>query len=350
MPVLIANLWVPAVWVQAMRERQATFPALFNSGIVTKSDLFDGIAAGAGTSANVPFLKDITDQTDEIQVEDTAPVTDNGQPGDVQNFPLLNRVTKNSVGALAAAVSGVDPVAAIIDQLTERRLKQRQTALLAMLRGLFGTGATAANAAGPLSAVRLGGTTSEPFIEAGAGAASDYLFDPDKFIDTVALLGELGNLLKNGCMLVHPNIKARLQKLDALNFKTLRMPSELPFDITTYRDVPMFESVSLVRAGGTNGYVYDTYLIARGTVGYGEKAQAADVKDVASLSYFFDRDKNNDLIWDRTRFIMGVDGTKWTGTPAGQSATNAELQTVGNWSLVYQSANRCGVACIRTNG
>ena len=46
----------------------------------------DGIAAGAGTSANVPFLKDITDQDDEVQVEGSAPVNDQGAPGDVQEF------------------------------------------------------------------------------------------------------------------------------------------------------------------------------------------------------------------------------------------------------------------------
>jgi len=47
---------------------------------------------------------------------------------------------------------------------------------------------------------------------------------------------------------------------------------------------------------------------------------------------------------------MLLGGTKWVGTPAGQSATNAELQDVDNWELVYQSANRCGAVMIRTNG
>lgn len=332
-----------------MRERQATFAALFNSGTVLQNDLMDQIASGAGTSANVPFLKDITDQGDEIQVENTGPVTDNGSPGDVQNFPILNRVTKNSVTALAVQVSGADPVAHIVGSLTERRLKQRQATLIAILRGLFAS-AGAINAAAALSAVRLSYNGNEPFIENGNAAGEDQLMNPDKFIDASALLGELSQTLKNGCLLMHSNVKARLQKLDALNFKTQVRPSELPFDLTTYRDIPLFISDSLKRVGTGSGFVYDTYLITKGTVGYGEKPQAADVKDVASLSYFYDRNLNNDLIWDRTRFIMGVDGTKWGGAPAGQSATNAELQTAANWTLVYQTANRCGATCIRTNG
>lgn len=350
MPAQIADLWIPDVWVDAMRERQATFPALFNSGIVMRSDLMDTIATGAGKDANFPFLKDITDQDDEIQVENTGPVNDNGQPGDVQVFPILNRVTKNSVTALAAQVSGAEPMIAIIDQLTMRRLKQRQKTLLAMLRGVFGTGATAANVAAALAAVRLGGTAAEPFIENGLQATGDNLIDPDKFIDASALLGELEDDLKNGCILLHPNVKARLRKLDRLNFHTTVMQSELPWTIETYCGIPIFTSAALVRDGAQGGYVYDTYLITKGTVGYGEKPQQGDTRDVASLAYFFDRNLNNDLIWDRTRFMMGINGLKWTGNPAGQSATNAELQTAANWGLVFQSANRVGAACIRTNG
>jgi hypothetical protein len=350
MPVLISDLWSPAEWVQAMRERQATFPSLFLSGAVVRSDLFDAIASGAGTSVNVPFLKDITDQGDEIQVENTAPINDNGQPGDVQNWPLLNRVTKNSVSALSAQVSGVDPMASIIDQLVMRRLKQRQATMLAMLRGLFGTGATAANAAGCLSAVRSGGTLSEPFIENGAMATGDNLMDPDKMIDSGVLMGELEDGLRDGFLFMHPNVKARLRKLDRLNFKTTVMPSELPFTIESYCDMPIISSNALVRAGTGSGYVYDTYLISKGVIGYGEKPQQGDTRDVASLAYFFDRDKNNDLIWDRTRFLLGVNGTKWIGVPGAQSATNAELQVPGNWTLVFQSASRVGVTCIRTNG
>lgn len=350
MPQLLAALWTPALWIKAMKERQATFAALFNSGTVIQSDLMDGIAAGAGTSANVPFLKDITDQDDEVQVEHVAPVVDNGAPGDVQNFPILNRVTKNSATALAAQVSGADPVTHVIESLTARRLKQRQKTLIAMARGLCGTVGANAAAGAALTAVRYGGTVAEPFSENGAQAAEQYLFSPSMFIRGKALMGELQDTLKNGCLLMHPDVKARLEELDALNFKTVIKPSELPFDITTYRDIPLFLSQSLVRAGAQSGFVYDTYLFSKGTVGYGEKAQAADTKDTASLSYFYDRDLNDDLIWDRTRFVLGIDGTSWIGNPAGSSATNAELQTIGNWKLVYQTANRCGVVAWRTNG
>jgi hypothetical protein len=213
-----------------------------------------------------------------------------------------NRVSKNSSTALAAAVSGADPVGSITGQMTERRLKQRQKTLVAVLRGICGT-AGAANAAAPLSAVRVGGTTAEPFDESGNDATSSQVVSPDLFIDAKYLLGELANDLARGVFFCHPNIKAKLEKLDADGFKTGK-PSDLPFEITTYRNVPIFTSDDLVRAGTTNGYVYDSYLIVRGTIAYGEKGQAGDTIDVASLQFDQNKGKNNEIIYDRTRFIL----------------------------------------------
>lgn len=353
MPTTISQLWTPAIWVPAMRERQATFPSLFNSGIVVRADLFDKIASGGGNTANAPFLHDITDQADEVQVENQAPANDNTQPGDVQIFPIMNRVKKNSSTAMAKQLSGADPMAAIIDQMTENRLKNRQSTLVSKLRGLFGTGNTANGAAAALSAVRyIGANGQEPFIENGAAATDANLFSPDIFEGAVALMGELGDMLKQGCLLMHPNVKARLKILDSVGFKTLIRPSQLPFDCDTYHDIPIFTSVSLSRAGANGGFVYETYLITKGTVGYGEKPQQGDTTDVASLQYFRNRDLNNEIVWDRTRFMMGVNLTKWTGAPANVNGgpTNAELQNPANWALVGTTANRVGAVCIRTNG
>jgi len=356
-PTTIGQLWAPSIWIPAMRERQATFPALFNSGTVARADLFDKLASGPGYAVNMPFLRDITDTSDEVQVEGQAPANNNAITGAVQVAALMNRVTKFSSTALAKQISGTDPMQAIIDQMAETRLKQRQTTLIATMRGLFNS----AGAANPAAAALLGSlyvdpqTGKEIFTENGA-AVDANLMTPDVFINAKALMGELGDMLKNGCILMHPNVKARLEVLDAISFKTVSpgLQSELPFSIETYRGIPIFTSTALVRAqtGGNGGYVYDTYVITKGTVGYGDKPQQGDTADVASLQYFRDRDLNNELIWDRTRFLFGIAGVNWTGVPANlnNGPTNAELQTAANWALAFQTSNRVGAVCIRTNG
>lgn len=353
MPVLISDLWTPAVWVDELAEKQATFPSLLNSGIVARSQQLNEIASGPGVTANIPFFKDITDQSDEVQIENTGPTTDNGQPSGLQVATVLNRVTKNSAAALAVQVSGSDPVGQMVSALVARRLKQRQKSLLSMLRASFGVfnvaAGTAANAAGPLSAVRYGGVTAEIFIETTAGQTAANKISADVFIQSKALMGELADDLTQGVFWCHPNIRAALEVLDAASFKT-GIQSGLPFNITTYRGIPIFTSEALVRVGTTSGFVYDSYILAPGIVGMGDKPQLGDVLDVASLQLDTDKDKNNQFIYDRTRFVMHLNGMKWIGTPAAQSATNTELQTVANWNLVYQTANRVGAVCLRTNG
>lgn len=345
----LSDLWTPAIWIQGIREKTATMPSALNAGVAVRSAQLDEIATGGGLTANIPFFKDITDQADEIQVEDTGPTVVNGITSGLQVAPILNRVTKNAVTALAAQVSGSDPVAEIETSLANRRMKQRHTTLVAILRGIFGTGATAANAAGALSGVRLGGVTAERFDETGIDATSAQLMSPDMFIDAESLLAERSDDLSQGAFICHPNIRAALKKLDALNFKD-GVPSGQPFTISTYRGIPIFVTSALVRAGTTNGFVYDSYLLSRGCIGWGEKAQAGDTVDAASLSYFEDKDKNNEVIYDRSRFILHPNGMKWIGTPAASSASDAELQTAANWNLVLSSATRAGMVAFRSNG
>lgn len=342
----IASVWSPDIWIRGMREKQATFPSILNSGAAVKGPTFDAIAQGAGVSANIPFFKDITDQADEIQVEDTAP-TILGITSGQMITPILNRVTNNRSTALAAQVSGSDIVGEFTDQLTARRLKQRNATLIALLRGAFaGLGASGASAA--LSAMRI-----DSFDEIGNDATPEQTMGADLFITGKALMGELANDLANGALLVHPNVLATLEIADKDSFKD-GVESGLPFTVRTYRGIPVFSSELLVRAGTTNGYVYETYLLGQGIVATGDKPQVGGTPgnpaiDVASLNYNPDVNLNNERIYDRTRFVMHLNGMRWGGTPSGQSATNAELATAASWTLVYQTANRVGAVLFRTN-
>jgi len=343
----IDDLWIPDLWIQGLREKQATYPTIFTSGIVTKNPLLDSIASGPGVAVNMPFFRDITDQADGIQIENTPPVTDNGIGSGRMIAVPLNRENKDGVTAFSAQLSGTQPLDEILGQWVMRRLKQRNVTLLAILRGLFGS-AGAAGAAASLGANRYAVNGTEIFTETAAGQSAVNMISPDVFIYSKAMLGELQDELEGGCFICHPNIKARLESLDALNFKT-GVPSALG-PINTYRGIPIYVSSKLVRPGTTSGYVYDSYLIARGVIGYGEKPQSADTADVASVQYWRNPDVNNEWVYDRTRFIIHPNGMKWVGTPEGPSASNAELQVPGNWKLAFATPDRTGMVCFRTNG
>ena len=108
------------------------------------------LASGPGEVATIPFFKDITDQDDEIQVENAEPTVDNKITSGQMKAVACNRVTKSSATAFSAQLSGEDPVGEIVAQMVQRRLKQRQKTLLAMIRGAFGS-AGASGVAAPRS-------------------------------------------------------------------------------------------------------------------------------------------------------------------------------------------------------
>ncbi|HAB18234.1 MAG TPA: hypothetical protein PLX89_07715 [Verrucomicrobiota bacterium] len=338
----ISNLWTPAIWINAANEGQATFANVVNSRAVIDLANLTQLATGGGTSGNVPTWKDITDGDEEIQVESTAATVGNITTVN-QNVPILNRQKAWGATALSAGVSGSDPIGQIGKQLGASRSKRQQKIVLALLRGAFaGLGAAGASAA--LSAVR-----SDLFIEAGNSATSANLISADAFINAKALLGELGDTLQNGAIFMHSAVRAALEKLDASSFKS-GVQSGLPFTVKTYKDIPVFTCDALVRAGTTNGYVYETYILAEGVIGRGQKPQSNNVGDVASLVREEDGSKNDVFLYDRQRLAIHLNGMIWGGTPAGQSATNAELGTAASWTLAYTTANRVGAVLLRTNG
>ena len=167
------------------------------------------------------------------------------------------------------------------------------------------------------------------------------------FINAKSLMGELADDLMDGALWIHPTVLAALELADETSFDKA---SRGPWTIRTYRGIPIYTSEALVRAGTTNGFVYDTYLLAKGIIAKGEKPQKTDVVDVAALQMEKKFGLNNEIIYDRTRFVLHLNGMKWVGTPAAESPSNAELGTIANWNLVLGTANRVGAVCIRTNG
>lgn len=347
---VISNVWNPVTWIQGIDEVVNTNPSFITSGAVFPSPFLDAIASGAGTSANVPFFRDLTDDAEAIQVELTAPSVGNHRSA-TQVCTILNREIAWGSGALAAAVTGADIVGDITRQIGVAQQKRIQAAVIATLRGLYAFGsAPGTTSALSTAATAVAGTRYDISIEAGNSATSANLISSAGFNLAVGLMGELGDsLVSNGAILMHPQVKASLLNQDTTNWSTVPVSGQSA-KLNTYKGIPVYLSNSLRRAGATNGFVFDTYLIGQGAVGLGRKPQVGDQVDAASLQYEMKPSTNEEIVYDRTRYIVHVNGVAWTGSPAGQSATNVELSTSTNWALRFGTPDRCGVVQIRTNG
>lgn len=351
----IANLWIPDIWIRTLNEKMNTLPSLISSPIVRRTGEFDALAEGGGQTVNLPYFRDITNTRSSIQVEGAQPALNNLTSGK-QFAPILNRALPYGVSALSAAVigSGETPVDNLLSQLAGNKQKDRQATMVNILRGCFGFSNGPAGA-GALSAVR-----NDVFSETGANPPAGQCISPYNVADTIAALGELADTTIGGGILMHPLIRAALIKQDQISFKhyseqsgtLLTGDSPTPGQKEYYKGYRVFVSNLLQRAGGVSGFVFDTYIFSPGVFAWGEKAQKDGtlIADVASLSLYPNPQLNQVEIYDRTRFLLHLNGMKWTGVPAGQSAADAELATAGNWTLDYASPDRVGVVCLRSNG
>jgi uncharacterized membrane protein YkoI len=340
----ISSMIVPEIWIQGM----ATEPVVEKSNImdspmIASNPLFVQIASGAGTSAQMPFFKEPNFE-DEIQVESTAP-SYNGVSQIKAVSPILNRVSSFGASALAAQVSGTDPVGECLRYLGTMRKRQRQASIISVLRGGFGahTDTTAA-----LEEIRKNNCTTTGSI------AEANQIDLSLIRSAATLLGE--NWATLVALWVHPDILTALSDQDVTDYIT---PSEGGLFLKGYRGCVIYTSSLLKTTATINSVpsvpIYRSYLMSARSVGIGEKPQSTMIGDVASITEEALASINDRKVFDRTRFVLGLNGLSWKGTPGGQSATNAELATIANWELAKNGdttfdPRNVGIAEIVTNG
>lgn len=335
----ISDLWVPAIWTPAIFERTLKLPSIFNSRVVVRSPRLTELASGAGQTFNIPHWRDFSDQADAIQAQDTA-TTVTVMGSGKQIGVALNREWGNGIEALAAQHTGSTAEEALInvyDAIGVRRLKSYQRALIYSLRGFCASAASA-----------IVNNIAEE--DADYTVDSTNYIDSDVIIDAAKLLGEAKSELNGGIILMHSTVEGNLRKQDSNAFVQASIDGGVT--ITRYKGMEVVISDELTRAGTGSPAttVYETYLFTPGTVGFGEKPQSNRIGDVASLVLDGDAAKNNQSLYDRVRYLVHINGSKFTGTPSGESPTNAELATSGSWGLAFQTASRCGFTQIRSNG
>lgn len=344
----VADFIIPEIWIPGMTEPIVEGKNIMTSPAIASSPLFAQIASGPSDSANIPFFKE-PDFADAIQIEGMKP-TVNGISHIKQVAPILNRVSACGVTALAAAVSGTDPLGEMLMFQAKIRMRQRQTTLLNILRGAFGahTDTTAA-----FNALRSNLCTTSGSLVAG------NLIDLPAVLTLAALLGDAVENLEGGVLWIHPDIKKALLEQDIIDYDQPSTAGTLT--LRNYRGCQIFTNSALKTTATINSVpsvpIYRSYLFAPRSIAVGDKPQTTNVGDVASITTEALASTNNREVFDRTRFLMQPSGLSWKGTPAGQSASNAELATIANWELAKNAdtsaefdPKNVGIVELITNG
>lgn len=320
----IADVLVPEIWLPYMIERTRALSALWSSGILDQTEKYDELAAGGGSTVQLPFFQDLTGDSEVLNDAGGLQVNKIAASKDVAHIHYRGKAW--GANDLAKALSGSDPMAAIADLVATWWARDFQKVLLSNLKGIFTT--TLAN-------------THVYNASIADGNASTELnrVSPDNVISAFDKLGDASAGLT--AIAMHSGVYHNLLKQDVIEFEQPSMQGE-PIQRYLGRRIVVDDSLPK-EAGATSGFVYSTYLFGAGAIAYGEGPATEPVE--------MDRDilAGESYLVNRRHFLLHPKGVKFVGTPAGVSPTNGELQTGANWSRVYEPKS-VPVVCLKTNG
>jgi hypothetical protein len=331
----VADIIIPTEFEKYAVERTATLSAFVQSGIIEMAQEFDSLAQGGGREVRMPYWKDLT-ATRQI-LSDAATLTVNKITSDADIARIHNDAQVWSVNHLAEVVSGDDPMGKIIDLVGGYWARTDESLVISCLKGMF----AAASMAGNLLAIHS---------ESVAGVTAATRLTGASFVDACARLGDAADRLTAVAM--HSGTEAALRKLDLIDF----IPdSEGKALLRTFQGRKVVVDDSLpTRVGTTDGTVYTTYLFGPGAFAKGVAPldgtplqDGTGTQGVEMARVPLDSDT---ILINRRRYILHPRGVKFTSTSvAGDTPTNAELETSSNWVRVWENKNVRLVAITHNN-
>ena len=322
---MLADIIVPEVFEKYALERTAELSAFVQSGIIERAPEFDALAAGGGLTVEMPFWKDLT--ADRQVLSDSGSLTINKITSDKDIARIQNDGQTWGVNHLAKVVSGDDPMGVIVDLVAEYWARVDQGMVVSCLKGVFASATMAGNKLAIAS-------------ETIAGQSSSTRLNGATFVDATVKLGDRGDRLTAVAM--HSATEAALRKLDLIDF----IPdSEGKAQIKTFQGRRVIVDDGLpVRNGTTDGLVYTTYLFGPGAFAKGAAPLSSEPVQggfgTEGVEWTRAALASDSLFINRRRYILHPRGVKFTSASvAGNSPTNAELETGANWSRVFESKN-----------
>lgn len=322
----ISDIIIPSVFEKYALERTAAKSALVQSGIVDMNPHFDELTSGGGKTIDMPFWQDITPARQILS--DSAPLAVNKITASKDVAIINNDAQAWAANDLAGALANSDPLNALLDLVGAYWSRTDQAFVISVLKGLFGT-------SGALTATHKLAIAAE-----ATGSYSDATkLNGSTFVDATVKLGDASDNLT--ALAAHSAVEAALRKLDLIDY----LPdSEGKLAIKTFQGRRVIIDDSLpVRAGTTSGYVYTSYLFgpgcfARGNATLNEPVEGGHgTRAVEWSRSALDSDTN---FINRRRYLLHPRGVKFNSAAlAGVSPTNAELETVANWTRVFEAKN-----------
>ena len=328
MATLRSDIIIPEVFTPYVIEQTTQRDAFLASGVVRPMAELN--ATEGGDFINVPFWKANLSGDFEV-LSDSSSLTPGKITADKQVGVILHRGRAFEARDLAALAAGSDPMAAIGAKVADYVANQRQKDLLSCLKGVFGTlGTTSASAA-------FFGLTID-----GESGDTPTVLSPRHVAEARSLLGDQGDKLAAVCMhskvyydLVERRAIDYVSTADARGTSTTQSGGSMVAafgnpTVPTYMGLRVIVSDDVQTEGSGASSEYATYFFTEGAVASGEQMamQTETDRDILAKS---------DAMSIDLHYCYHPVGSKWAVTTT--NPTRAQLETVGNWSKVYELKN-----------
>jgi hypothetical protein len=329
MATLRSDIIIPEVFTPYVIEQTTQRDAFLASGVV--QPLAELNATEGGDFINVPFWKANLSGDFEV-LTDSSSLTPGKIQADKQVGVILHRGRAFESRDLAALAAGSDPMAAIGAKIADYIANQRQKDLLSCLGGVFGT---------------LGTTSSSaaffPLAIDGESGDTPTVLSPRHVAEAKSLLGDQGDKLTAIAMhskvyydLVERKAIDYVATTDARGTTTTQSGGSLvaayggSVDVPTYCGLRVIVSDDVQTSGSGASTEYATYFFTQGAIASGEQMamQTETDRDILAKS---------DAMSIDLHYVYHPVGAKWAVTTV--NPTRAQLETVGNWSKVYETKN-----------
>ena len=329
MATVRSDVIVPEVFTPYVIEQTTARDAFLASGVV--QPMAELNATDGGDFVNVPYWKANLSGDFEV-LTDSSSLTPGKIQADKQIGVILHRGRAFEARDLAALAAGSDPMAAIGAKIGAYIANQRQKDLLSTLSGVFGS-------------INANDSNSALFglcIDSASGDTPTAL-SPKHVAKAKALLGDAGDKLTAVC--IHSKVYYDLVERRLVDYvlagdtnatATASGGSIAPAysagndSVPTYCGLRVIVSDDVATTGSGSSTEYSSYFFTQGAVASGEQA---------GLQMETDRDilAKSDAMSLDLHYCYHPVGTKWGVTTV--NPTRAQLETVGNWSKVYETKN-----------
>lgn len=317
-------------------QRIAQLSRIRNSPIVSSDAEIQRFANGPGDIVQMPFWNDLSGDSN-VSTDDPA---QSAVPNKLtQGQDTARKIRRNNgwqSANLVAAVLAEDPLDVVAQLIAEYWVREEQVVLGKTITGVF--------AASSMSGNVLNVASEDP---AGNSGANAVMFDAEVAANAYALLGEYGQSLS--AVLMHSRVFWNLHAARAIEYGKDPVTG---LDFTRWDGKDVFVSDQCPRvAGTTSGYKYTSYLFGNGAIAYAEATGDGGPKKPVEISSVAEAGNGEgvETVWYRRAWVMHPRGVAFTGTPAGNSATNAELATGTNWTRKYDP-KLIRMVAVTTNG